>query len=388
MKIGLVLSKPPAYSETFFLNKIKGLRKQDLEVVLFTQNSPGNFSLCPVKTAPKIVRNPLLMAALFLYEYLKLIPYANRVRRFFILERKEKTPVFHILKKIYRNAHLLKAKTAWLHFGFATLALGRETIAHAIGSRMAVSLRGFDIAVYPVKNPGCYQTLWKYADTVHIISDDLLSLAKQHGLPDSLPVKKITPAIDTGFFKPDKNRINNTIPVFMTTGRLHWNKGYPFILEALAILKKQGISFSYKIAGTGDDYERLAFLVRQLQLEKEVVFLGKVSAEEIKKQLQTSDIYLQYSVQEGFGNAVLEAQAMGVFCIVSNAEGLSENILHNKTGKVVPKYRPDLLAETILEILNLPEKEKEASIKTAQNRIRNSFNLEKQNGEFLDFYSV
>ncbi|MBK7870836.1 MAG: glycosyltransferase family 4 protein [Saprospiraceae bacterium] len=52
---------------------------------------------------------------------------------------------------------------------------------------------------------------------------------------------------------------------------------------------------------------------------------------------EKADIYLQYSIQEGFCNAVLEAQAMGLLCIVSDAEGLPENILHGQTGWVVPK---------------------------------------------------
>ena len=48
--------------------------------------------------------------------------------------------------------------------------------------------------------------------------------------------------------------------------------------------------------------------------------------------MKNSDVYIQSSVQEGFGNAVLEAQASGLCCIVSDAEGLSENVLNEKTG--------------------------------------------------------
>ena len=42
MKIGIVLSSIPAYSETFFNSKIKGLQKNGFEVVLFI-NSKDNF---------------------------------------------------------------------------------------------------------------------------------------------------------------------------------------------------------------------------------------------------------------------------------------------------------------------------------------------------------
>ena len=100
-----------------------------------------------------------------------------------------------------------------------------------------------------------------------------------------------------------------------------------------------------------------------------------------------SDIYIQYSQSEGFCNAVLEAQSMGVLPIVSNAEGLSENVLNNKTGWVIEKNSPNLLAEKIVEVINLPESNKEKIRKQAIERIKKEFNIEKQQKEFIDFYT-
>ncbi|MEZ4854635.1 glycosyltransferase family 4 protein [Flavobacterium sp.] len=83
----------------------------------------------------------------------------------------------------------------------------------------------------------------------------------------------------------------------------------------------------------------MQFAVHQLKLEDMVTFTGKLSPKEVKEKLSVTDIYIQYSLQEGFCNAVLEAQAMGLFPgVVSDAEGLSENVL-NITGFVVPKNK-------------------------------------------------
>lgn len=76
--------------------------------------------------------------------------------------------------------------------------------------------------------------------------------------------------------------------------------------------------------------------------------------EDIAKHLVTSDIYIQYSVQEGFCNAVLEAQATGMLCVVSDAEGLAENVLHEITGWVVPKKGTRVIGKT-QTIIKLPE---------------------------------
>src|SRR5690606_35687548 len=138
----------------------------------------------------------------------------------------------------------------------STLALGSETVAKAIGAKMAVSFRGFDITVYPNKHLGCYNLLWKYVNKIHTISMSLMDMAKQHGLPEHIPFVKITPAIEINKFKSiSENSVFPEKVVFMTTGRLHWIKGYVTTLEALAILKAQGIDFTYKIVGDGNEYE-------------------------------------------------------------------------------------------------------------------------------------
>jgi colanic acid/amylovoran biosynthesis glycosyltransferase len=388
MRIGIVLSNTPGYSETFFTSKLKGLQDSGVEVLLFCQSKKDDFTLCPVIESPKVTRNPLLQFWFFIKEFLLLLPYLPTVFRFIKLERKEGTGIIQLFKKVYLNAHLLKAKLDWLHFGFATLALGSETVARAIGAKMVVSFRGFDVAIYPLKHPGCYILLWKYLDKAHTISDDLLVLAKKQGLPESIPVEKITPAIDVAFFKPAQQDFNpNEKIVFMTTGRLHWKKGFVPTIEALSILKEQGLDFTYKIVGEGPEYERIAFAAYQLGLKENVKFLGKLSPAEVKQQLETATIYLQYSIQEGFCNAVLEAQAMGKLCIVSNAEGLAENVLHEKTGWVVPKYSPEKLAERIREVLSLPQKQKLLISQSAQRRVQEEFNIAKQQREFVGFYS-
>ncbi len=108
---------------------------------------------------------------------------------------------------------------------------------------------------------------------------------------------------------------------------------------------------------------------------------------EVKKHLEQAAIYLQYSIQEGFCNAVLEAQAMGLLCIVSDAEGLSENVLDKQTGWVVEKRKPALLAEKIKDVMLLSTSEKQKIKTNAIRRVQQEFNLAKQQLEFINFYS-
>ena len=385
MKIGLVLSSTPAYSETFFNSKIKGLQKNGFEVVLFVNSKDTHFDLCTVKEQVQFRSFFIFLKSLGL-----ILTKLSTLLKFISLETKQNVSFKRILKKLILNQHILQESNVdWLHFGFATQAIGRENIAKAIGAKMAVSLRGFDIGIYPLKNPKCYDLLWLNINKLHVISNDLLNLAYANGFKKNVPYQKITPAIDTSFFinQSLKDASNKNLLQLMTIGRLHWKKDYTSIIIALKNLKDRGIDFEYTIIGDGPEEEKLKYLVYELGLINNIIFTGKISQKEILIYFKKSHFYLQYSLQEGFCNAVLEAQSMGVLPIVSNAEGLSENVLNNITGWVIQKNSPKLLAEKIVEVINLPESNKEKIRKQAIERVTKEFNIEKQQKEFIDFYT-
>lgn len=388
MKIGIVLSSSPAYSETFLTSKILGLQKQGHSIVLFCQEVFPDFSLCETVILPNSSTKSIYLPFKVIITYLRLLFYYKQVFKYYKLEQQSNTPILNIFKSVYLNSPFLKSKLDWLHFGFGTLALGREHIAQAIGSKMAVSFRGFDIGVYPIKHPHCYDKLWSTVDKIHVISDDIKSLLYHNNFRDESPVIKITPAIDVDFFSTNnKFTINEDVKQFITIARLHWKKGLDYTLEALAELKNQEIAFHYTIIGDGLELEHLKFTAHQLGLNKYVTFKGKLNKKEIKEQLQVSHIYIQYSVQEGFCNAVLEAQAMRLLCVVSNAEGLSENVIHGETGWVVPMRQPKLLAKKIAEVLHTPQNINNVIINRAQNRVKVEFGIEKQQQAFFNFYN-
>ena len=387
MTIALVLPQPPGYSETFFRSKIKGLQANGHQVIMVTAATNKAFDLCAHIQHPKVYKNPIRQLLSMLLVFVCLLPYWAKVNRYINLERKEGTSLKRLIEKIYINASLLKLNADWIHFGFATMAIGRETVPKAIGAKLAVSFRGYDIGVYPLDKPNCYFKLWKHASKVHYISDDLYHKALKLGLPSLIPAQKITPAINTNLFQLTKPNATSSKPSFLTIGRLHWKKGFVEMLKALAELKTKGIDFQYKIIGEGNDYERIAYAAYKLGILDKVEFLGKLKHEEVISRLQETDYYLQYSIQEGFCNAVLEAQAMGKLCIVSDAEGLSENVLDHQTGWVVPKGQPHLLAKKILEVMQKSNQEKEQTSQKAIQRVHDHFSLEQQKQEFSTFYN-
>lgn len=389
MRIGLVMSSLPQYSETFLNSKIKGLQESGFDVVVFT--GPGRSPKAPFKHVPAYpsAGSAILRALMsILVVAFTLLRAPAPTLRFWKLKKREGAGVAGIMKSIYHNAHILPHRLDWVHYTFATFALGRESLARAVKARMSMSIRGFDIAIYPLKNPGCFKKTWRYLDKLHTISDDLLEKARHEGMPADMPFQKITPAINTGFFntKPDLGSLSGPLRL-LTVGRVHWKKGYEHTLAALRMLKDEGIDFRYRIIGTGPETERLKYATYALGLQDMISFEGELPHEEVTRRLSEADIYLQPSLQEGFCNSVLEAQLSGLLCIVSDAEGLSENVLHGVTGWVVPRRDPAALTDAIRQVVRMPDTERRAIALAAAERVKKEFTIESQNKAFADFYT-
>ncbi len=388
MKIGLILSSLPNYSEVFILNKINGLVKYGFEVSLFISSKKDlNTVSLPASTTIfyQLNINNKYNLLFSIFKVFILHPY--RCIRYLNYENQSHGNIFKAIKHLILNYHIIGESLDWIHFCFATSSIGKENLARVMKAKMAVSFRGFDIGLYPYKHSNCYKLLWDRIDKVHTISDDLYFKAIKLGLDSNIPVNKINPAIDINYFntKP-KYDFNQPIRI-LTVGRLNWKKGYDYALKALYLLKNKSINFEYHIIGEGSYKEAIIYAINQLNLNNNVIIKGKLLHKDIKREMKWADLYIQPSIQEGFCNSVLEAQAMGLLCIVTNAEGLSENILDGETGWVISKRSPKELFDKILEILSSDLDSLKRIKEFAMKRVKAKYNINNQNKLFVDFYN-
>lgn len=391
MTIGLVLAATPNYSETFFINKIKGLQSNGFKVILFVRETRKDFNLCTVRKMPKVYDNKLQLLFQSLFTALSLLPHLRKVIRFYRLEKNLGSTTTEILKRIYLNSHILSANLDWIHFGFATQTIGSELVAKAIRSKMAVSFRGYDINVYPKKFKNCYHRLWSHVDKVHSISKYLLEEAYKLGLKKNVPFSIITPAIDVETFEKLNtlhSSSNNDIVKICTVARFTWIKDITKALECIKFLKNAYPNIRYNIIGDGTikETERYKYLVSLMDLKENVKFHKRLNHQNTLKLIKDCDIYLQTSINEGFCNAVLEAQALGKLTVVSDVGGLRENVIHNTTGWLVNPVTVEAFASKITEILNWSETDKNSIFKAAQNRVKEKFTSKIQIQKFVDFY--
>lgn len=385
MTIAIVMPSLPQYSETFLTNKINGLVESGFKVILMVVGVSEKKDIgLPVYyqpiLAPKGLKRWLhtlwLIKKSFLFHPVKSLALLK-------VAGVEGYRGIGKLRMLAVLSNFLKINVDWIHFAYGTMAVERAFIGKVLNAKVGVSFRGYDIAIAPLTKPSMYDRVWPYITKVHSISKDLLLEAKNNHMPKGLENVVIPPAIDTTKFARQKLRVWNTKPRFLTVGRLHWKKGIEYTLQALSQLE---IDFSYTVIGDGPERERLIFAAHQLGISKQVQFLGKCTQQEIIKAMQEHDLFLQYSIQEGFCNAVLEAQAAGMLCIASDAEGLSENIKNNETGWIVPKRNSLLLSKKISEVIGFSMDRKAQVSDKAQKRARIMFDIKTQNEHFFNFF--
>ena len=93
---------------------------------------------------------------------------------------------------------------------------------------------------------------------------------------------------------------------------------------------KQQVNSKLMLVGDGPERACVEELARKLNVEKDVMFLGKQDA--VEELLAIADLYLMPSESESFGLAALEAMACEVPVISSNTGGIPEINIHGDTG--------------------------------------------------------
>lgn len=100
-------------------------------------------------------------------------------------------------------------------------------------------------------------------------------------------------------------------------------KGQKYVIEAIAKLKKLGFEYIYHVIGDGD-MASLKELVNKLQIQNQVIFHGRINHDQVFSILDSVDIYIQPSKQEGLPRAMVEAMSRGCVPMGSNIAGIPE----------------------------------------------------------------
>lgn len=158
-------------------------------------------------------------------------------------------------------------------------------------------------------------------------------------------------------------------------GNLIPYKGHEDLLLALSkIVKNRGDVYLFLVGEDRGIRPRLERLARQLNLSKQVCFLGH--QDNVPAILMVMDIFVLASHEEGFSNALLEAMVAGLPVVATDVGGNREALKNGDVGILVPSHNPEALAAGLSELLNNSNRRRKLA-ESAKRRVINHYPLEK-----------
>jgi glycosyltransferase involved in cell wall biosynthesis len=219
--------------------------------------------------------------------------------------------------------------------------------------------------------------------------------ARQHELFGFRTSKSVVipNGFDSQLFRPDseaRHQIRRELGVGMDAilvgliARFHSVKDHSGFLRSAALVTRVHPSVYFILAGSGVNEEEptLRSLIAEHRLEGRTFLLGERS--DIPKLTAALDIACSTSLGEGFSNAIGEAMACGVPCVVTDV-GDSKVVVAN-TGLSVDPRDPEALAQAINHLIESGPEQRRQLGAAARQRIQTEFSLPAIARRYEDLY--
>ena len=142
----------------------------------------------------------------------------------------------------------------------------------------------------------------------------------------------------------------DSTPVVGAVGRLVPVKDHVSLVEAVAMLGRDGLAPVLVIAGEGPERDAIHGRARALGLDSQVRLLGHRT--DIQTVFAALDVFVLSSRSEGLNNTILEAMAAGLPVVATRVGGADEMVIDGVTGFLVPATAPDKMADALKQLLS------------------------------------
>jgi len=229
-------------------------------------------------------------------------------------------------------------------------------------------------------------------DCITTPSDSMKKIMENYGIKNRIQV--IPNAIHLISFQEDdeskraeikkKYNLKEDDKIILFVGRVASEKSIDTIIKALEIIKKRDNNkVKLLIVGNGPAMDELQQLTRTLKVEKDVVFAGTVSNEEIQHYYKMAYLFTITSTSESFGIVIIEALASGIPVLAVRAPGAADILTDDLDGLLVDddveKFADAL--EKIIREPELREKLSKGALKTSE-----KYNIDTISERMLNLY--
>ncbi|OGZ66108.1 MAG: hypothetical protein A3D34_02965 [Candidatus Staskawiczbacteria bacterium RIFCSPHIGHO2_02_FULL_33_16] len=328
------------------VNLLKNLNKENYALSLLLAEKKGDF----IKDVPKEIPIVSFNAHSLFKIFLHLIAYFKEEKADIFVSAFPRFNAIVLLAKKFSGTKTKIIITE--HLSFSLLSKTAKTVSHRFIARFLF--------------PSFIKLFYPNADAIICVSKGIAQeISSMAGHLEKIKVI-YNPVADHTILEKAKAEVSHTwfhsteIPVILMVGRLSKTKDQPTLFRALSIiLKKQPAHLV--IVGDGTEKLKLINLATQLNLTENIAFLG--FQDNPYKYMKRASVFVLSSLQEGFGNVIVEAMACGTPVVATNcASGPSEIIQDRINGLLVAPQNEEALASLIIKVLNNPSLAKTLSI--------------------------
>ena len=222
-------------------------------------------------------------------------------------------------------------------YGYPT-GLAALEISYRTGIANVISIQGGDghwIGLCCETHRRAIRAVFEHANELIIGSQSFAEeVHENHGIP--LERFRIIPgAINVERFQPCPGRGTGESGkplVLLYHGRVDRRKGVLELIEAVDLLRRQGMDFRLVISGIGPDLETARALSAARSLGHTIEFSEYVDYEAVPDIYRSADIFVSPTWSEGFSNTVLEAMASGLPIVASRSVGVVDCLTHDENA--------------------------------------------------------
>jgi len=168
-----------------------------------------------------------------------------------------------------------------------------------------------------------------------------------------------------------------------TIGRLTYQKGQEYMIEAAQQLNERYENCEFHIYGDGELIDEYRTMIKKFGLENKVFLKGY--ATDPSAAMNTFDVLLLPSRYEGIPYVILSAMSIGVPVIATDVGGVNEVIRHMKNGILTKRDSPDEIAAGVRLLLE-DKMLRENIVKEARNDFVEKFTIEKTIEQMASIY--
>lgn len=216
-------------------------------------------------------------------------------------------------------------------------------------------------------------------EAVKIVKDN----KKVHLVPNGIDIERFNPYIETSGLKKKLGLDKHTI--IFTLRNHNYKYGIEYLIRAAAIVNKRINNVVFIIGGDGHLRKYHEQLAIKLEVNKSVIFTGKIPHDKVPLYYAMSDVVVVPSLQEAFGLVVAEAMACGKPVIGTNIGGIPDQIVDGYNGFLVTPKSPSEIAKKIFWLFENPDDAKRMG-HNARKTVEEKFDIKNRVKTIITFY--